>query len=135
MSKSFFRQKSSDADRRGRPAVPDPRRLLVGGLAVALLLASASAWWTGWLTAAVGSESSAQFARASMARIGLVLAALALAWDSLRRPASWLPPGLAAAGVAGIAILAAQPRLILVVLPLIGVLTALAVVVKMFRGK
>lgn len=132
---SFFTSRSSDADASDRRGAPDPRRVLVGGLAAILLLASATAWWTGWLSAAVGSDSSADFARAAMGRIGLVLAALALAWDSLRRPASWLPPGLAAAGVAGIAILAAQPRLILVVLPLLGVLTGLAVVVKMVRGK
>jgi hypothetical protein len=58
------------------------------------------------------------------------MAALWLAWSSLRRPARWLPPGFAVLGVVVLAILAAQPRLIVVAIPAFGALLALATLIR-----
>jgi hypothetical protein len=100
----------------------DIRRTLILVSAITLLIGSVAAWW-------YGEGGSGSFAAAAMGRIGLVLAALWLAWPSLRRPASWLPPGMAVAGVLMLAVLAAQPRLVVVAIPaFIGLLTLAAVV-------
>ncbi len=82
-----------------------------------------------------GSQSTRDFVIAAMTRIGLVLGAIWLAWDSMRRPASWFPPGLAMAGVVGIVVVAAQPKLILAVVPLLGGLAVLSSVLRAFRGR
>ena len=105
----------------------DYRRGLVLFLAIALLLASGIITWK------FGQAGSSKFVAASTGRIGLVMAALWLAWPSLRRPASWLPPGFAVLGVVVLAILAAQPRLIVVAIPAFGVLLALATVVRSIK--
>tara|TARA_R110002049_G_scaffold2750_2_gene21762 strand:- start:642038 stop:642424 length:387 start_codon:yes stop_codon:yes gene_type:complete len=106
--------------------VHDPRRTLVLLLAAALLAGSAAAWW-------FGEKGAATFAAAAMGRIGLVMGALWLAWPSLRRPARWLPPGVAVLGVVALGVLAASPRLVVVVVPALSVLIALAAVVRGFR--
>ena len=108
--------------------VGDSRRTLVLILAVALLLGGASAWWWG------GEQGTATFAAAAMGRIGLVMAALLLAWPSLQRPARWLPPGVAVLGVVALGVLAASPRLVIVVVPALSVLIALAAIVRGMRG-
>ena len=105
----------------------DARRTLVLILAVVLLIGSAAAWW-------LGREGAATFAAAAMGRIGLVMGALWLAWPSLRRPARWLPPGVAVLGVVALGVLAASPRLVIVVIPAFSVLIALGAVVRGFRG-
>lgn len=89
--------------------------------------------WSGQGASIIGSQAAATFAIASMTRVGAVLAAIWLAWDSLRRPARWLPPGLAMIGVAAIIAIAVQPRLMLAVIPLMGVIGVVAVVVNAFR--
>lgn len=70
---------------------------------------------------------------AATGRIGLVLGALWMAWPSLLRPASWLPPGFAVLGVFVLAVLAAHPRLIVVLLPAFGGLLVFATVVRAMR--
>ncbi len=105
----------------------DGRRITVGAIAVFLLITSAL--MTFWQ----GPGGSASFAASASGRIGLVLAALWLAWPSLRRPASWLPPGVAVLCVIALAAIAAQPRLIIVAVPAIAALIALATFVRTFR--
>ena len=105
----------------------DSRRTLVLMLAIALLIGSAVAWWS-------GREGVSTFAAAAMGRIGLVMGALWLAWPSLRRPARWLPPGVAVLGVVAMGVLAASPRLVIVVIPAFSVLIALGALVRGFRG-
>lgn len=83
----------------------------------------------------LGSASTHAFVTAALLRVGLVLGALWLAWDSLKRPARWLPPGLAVAGVIGIVVVAAQPRLLLAIGPALGVLALLSGVMRIFRSK
>jgi hypothetical protein len=102
----------------------DNRRLLVLILAVGLLVTSGLVTWQ------YGNAGSAKFIAAATGRIGLVMAALWLAWPSLRRPARWLPPGLAVIGVLILAVLAAQPRLIIVAVPALGVLLTLAMIIR-----
>lgn len=105
----------------------DGRRITVGALAVVLLITSAT------LTFWPGQAGSSNFAASAAGRIGLVLAALWLAWPSLQRPASWLPPGIPVLCVIALAATAANPRLIVVVVPAIGALTVLATFVRTFR--
>ncbi|NND96036.1 MAG: hypothetical protein HKN47_01760 [Pirellulaceae bacterium] len=105
----------------------DPRRNVVAVLSLLLMAGGLAAWW-------LGEESWSTFASAAMGRIGIVLGALWLAWPSLRRPARWLPPGIAVGCVLGLIVLAAQPRLIVFVLPALGALTMLAAVVRALRG-
>jgi hypothetical protein len=105
----------------------DYRRLCVLVLAILLLLASGVVSWR------YGQAGSAKFVAAASGRIGLVLAALWLAWPSLRRPARWLPPGFAVMGVVVLAMLAAQPRLIVVAVPAMAALLALATVIRSLK--
>lgn len=109
------------------------RRWVVGTLAAVLLAGSAAFSFSDVLPAWLGSASAARFMISAMGRIGLVLAAFCLAWESLQKPARWLPPGIAAAGVVAICVVAAQPRLLLVVVPAIGVLAMLAAILRVFR--
>lgn len=102
----------------------DNRRVMVGVIAVALLLICGVLSWK------FGSADSARVVIAATGRIGLMMAALWLAWPSLKRPARWLPPGIAMAGVVGLAVVAARPTLILVVLPAIGTIAAITVFVR-----
>ncbi|QDT09594.1 hypothetical protein [Planctomycetes bacterium K23_9] len=104
------------------------RRAMVLFLSIGLLVGALLAWW-------FGDKTWSTFASAAMGRIGLVMAALWLAWPSLTRPARWLPPGIAVACVLGLIVLAAQPRLVVFVLPAIGVLTFLATIARGIRGR
>lgn len=88
---------------------------------------------TGTGTTIFGSGAASAFGTAAMVRIGLVLGSIWLAWDSLQRPARWFPPGIAVAGMVGIVIIAAQPRLALAVVPLIGVLVFAGSIARAFR--
>lgn len=78
-------------------------------------------------------ESGRTFAAASAFRIGIVMFALWLALPSLSKPARWLPPGMAILGVIGIMVVAAHPKLILVIAPAGGVLLTLGWLVRTFR--
>ena len=105
----------------------DNRRIMVLIMAIGLLLIYGIVTWRfeqdGW----------AKFVAAATGRIGLVMAALWLAWPSLRRPARWLPPGFAILGVVALVVLAAQPRLIVVAIPAFGVLLALATFIRSIK--
>ncbi|MGI9474952.1 MAG: hypothetical protein ACR2NZ_25700 [Rubripirellula sp.] len=105
----------------------DYRRTMVLVISIVLLVTFAVVSWR------FGNQGSAKFVAAATGRIGLVMAALWLAWPSLRRPASWLPPGFAVIGVVALAVLAAQPRLIVVAIPALGTLLALATVVRSIK--
>lgn len=101
---------------------PDYRRLMVLLLGILFGACSFAAWW--W-----GAGGSGNFATGAMGRIGLVFVALWLAWPSLQRPASWLPPGMAVGCVVLLAVLAARPRLVMVAVPVfLGLLTLSAIV-------
>lgn len=106
----------------------EPQRWLLTAVALACLVAAIV------LRSQFGTTMT-MFVSAALFRISLVLGAISLAWDSLRKPARWLAPGMAAACLVGLAIMAAQPRLVLVIAPLAGVvLTAGAVMRSMRRG-
>jgi hypothetical protein len=61
------------------------------------------------------------------------MAALWLAWPSLRRPAKWLPPGLLAIVLVAVGACAVQPRLVFVLVPLVGGLITFAGFIRFFR--
>ena len=111
----------SDADSR------DYRRWLV----LAIALVGFVIWFV--CTFLTGASGSAKFAAAAAGRIALVMAALCVAWPSLQRPARWLPPGFALALVVALGILAARPRLIVVAIPSLGVLLALATMIRILK--
>lgn len=111
------------------------RRYLAGLAAAACLLAAAIAKFSGGLEQLSGSASTSGFMIASLTRIGLVFGAIWFAWDSLSRPARWLPPGLAVLGVIALVAVAAQPKLIIAALPLFGVVAVLTSVLRVFRRK
>lgn len=105
----------------------DPRRTLVLVLAIVLLSVC------GFVTFQYQQSGTAKFVSAATGRIGLVMGALWLAWPSLRRPAKWLPPGIAVLGVVMLAVLAAQPRLIVVAVPAFAALLALATFIRTIK--
>ncbi|MCM2369312.1 hypothetical protein [Aporhodopirellula aestuarii] len=109
------------------------RRRLVGGVASILLIGAAIGHFSGAVAQWTGSVSTSQFLLAAMTRIGLVLGAMWLAWDSLRKPVRWLPPGLAVLGVIAIVMVAAQPKLIIAILPMFGFVAVLTSVLRVFR--
>ncbi|WP_231603196.1 hypothetical protein [Neorhodopirellula pilleata] len=111
------------------------RRPIAGILAAMMLSLAAVASVTPWLTDWTGSESTRDFLISAMTRIGLVIGAIWLAWDSMRRPARWIPPGLAVAGVVGIIVIAAQPKLIFAIVPLLGGLAVLTSIVRVIRRR
>jgi len=75
------------------------------------------------------------FGVASLIRLSLVLGALWLAWPSIRRPAQWLPPGIATIVLVAIGACAVQPRLAFALIPLAGSLIAFAGFARYFRGR
>lgn len=106
---------------------------MFGLLSLALLVGATTVTLTGSGASVFGSGAASAFGTAAMVRIGLVLGAIWLAWDSLQRPARWFPPGIAVAGIVGIVVIAAQPRLALAVIPLIGVLIFVGSIARAFR--
>ncbi|OYP34610.1 hypothetical protein CGZ80_14180 [Rhodopirellula sp. MGV] len=77
--------------------------------------------------------SSGTFFSAAFGRVGLVLAALWLAWPSLKKPAKWLPASVPVIGVCAIIVIAAQPRLLIPAIPMVGALITLSTVISAFR--
>ena len=110
-----------------RPNPPDYRRPLVLLLSIVLLVIYV---WVRWSYEPTGT---AKALAAATGRIGLLLAALWLAWPTLRKPAHWLPPGFAVLGILVLGILAAQPRTIFVLAPVFGALLVLASIVRAIR--
>lgn len=67
-------------------------------------------------------------------RPAMAFGCLWLAWPTVRRPANWLPPGVAAVTLLLIGVVAARPKLLVVLLPMAGVLGTLAAVIRLVRG-
>ena len=92
----------------------DGRRWLLAGLTVLATAVAAVVWW-----ASDGSAASS-FVAASAFRIAVVLGCLWMAWPSLKRPMDWLPAGVAGTCLIGLMVIAARPRLVVLVVPLVG---------------
>lgn len=120
------RPRSDDESHHAKPR--DLRRPLVLALSVSLLVVGGAIYVT-------ADGDAAAFGANGMLRIGLVFGGLWLAWDSLRKPARWLPPGLAVLGVIGMAMVAAQPKMLIAVLPAFTVLLTVGSIVRAIRGK
>ncbi|EMI53814.1 putative membrane protein [Rhodopirellula sallentina SM41] len=133
-TRSDFRANSAGRDVSQGAADWAFRRRLVGVVAALMLIVAGLGQFTGMIEEWSGSASTSRFTVAALTRIGLVLGAIWLAWDSLRKPARWLPPGLALVGVIGIVMVAAQPKLVIAILPLFGFLTIFTSVLRAFRG-
>jgi hypothetical protein len=102
-------------------------------LALFFAIAAGAVWW------GVGhwkpSNSLWSVSAVGMARLTLVLGALWLAWPTVRRPAMWLPPGLAAVAVIALGACVVQPRLAIAIFPALGALIALAGFLRFFRDR
>lgn len=105
---------------------PDDRRTMAGILSITMLCIAIAAWW--FMT-----DSTGDFVAAACGRVGIVMGALWLAWPSLKRPAKWLPASAPVIGVIAIIVIAAQPRLILPAIPIVGALIAVSAFAKAFR--
>lgn len=95
---------------------------------IALVLLAVGAWMRFHK-----GDSAHTFGSMSFLRIGIVFGVLWLAWPSLRRPAQLLAPGLMLLVLLGILVVAAQPRLILAVGPVVGVLVAAGAILRTLR--
>lgn len=113
------------------PSGGDPMRTVV--LVLTLLFASGAIvirwgvlhWQPSsslWMVSAVG-----------MMRFALVLGTLWLAWPTVRRPAMWLPPGVAMIAVIALGACVVQPRLAIALVPAVGALVTLAGFLRFFR--
>jgi len=69
-----------------------------------------------------------------LGRFALVMAALWLAWPVARKPAMWLPPGLAVLALVVLGVCVVHPRAAIALVPLFGALLAFSAVVKFFRS-
>lgn len=124
---------AADKPKRGSPQQhPDPMRGMILVLTVFFAVAAGAIRWgvaywgtsnSLWLVSSIG-----------MTRLALVLGALWIAWPTIRRPAMWLPPGLAAVGLIALGACVVQPRLAIAIVPLLGGLIALAGFVRFFRS-
>ena len=113
-------------NKRNKSSEPsDLRRWLLLLIAITLGVSCIALWWFG--------DTSSQLYAAAMGRISLVLGALWLAWPSLQRPAKWLPPGMAVAGVILLAVLAARPRLLVPAVLIFMALLALSALARAFK--
>lgn len=105
---------------------PDVRRIMALAMSITMLTVALLAWW-------FSTGSTGKFVAAACGRIGLVMGALWLAWPSLKRPAKWLPASAPVIGVVAVIVIAAQPRLIIPAIPIVGGLIAFSAFAKAFR--
>ena len=103
--------------------------MLLAALGFGAAVCGAGLWWYG----DVGATS--RFASESLLRIAIVLGCLWMAWPSLKRPAAWLPAGVAGACLVGLMAIAARPKLVVMVVPVVGVIATLATVKRMFSSR
>lgn len=106
----------------------DARRMMALLMSIGMLTLALLAWF--FLTGSTG-----KFMAAACGRIGLVMGALWLAWPSLKRPAKWLPASIPVIGVIALLVIAAQPRLIIPAIPIVGSLIALTAFARAFRKR
>lgn len=106
----------------------DVRRLVTLVVSLCMLATALATWWF------YGEQSGAsKFVAAACGRIGLVLGALWLAWPQLKKPAKWLPASAPVIGIVALIVIAAQPRLLIPAIPIVGALITLSTFVKAFR--
>lgn len=104
------------------------RRNVMGILAIAFAIGGGGLQWSGF-----EGSGAMRFGAGSLFRLALVCGAIWLAWPSLQRPARWVPPGLVVVLLIGVATIAMQPRLVVAVVPAIGLLLAVSAAVRVFR--
>jgi len=102
----------------------------VGGILGGLLL---PAYETANRETLSTAEGGLQMLGNSLLRIGIVMLALWLALPTLKQPLLWLPPGVAGLCLVMIGVLAAQPKLIVVILPALLVLISMRWVFRLLR--
>ncbi len=94
----------------------------IGGLALGI--------WSHWRTGTTGEES---FGSNSAFRVGVVMMAIWLALPTLNKPMRWLPPGAAVLCLIAVGAIAAQPRLVVIVVPAVGFLLTIGWLVRIFQ--
>lgn len=110
-----------------KPRTTPPPPLLLP-LAIAFALLALLVWkLKGDLIGGVGATS--------LGRTSLLLGMIWLAWPSLQKPANWLPPGIAVVLLGGVVACGMQPKLAIVLVPLVGTLIAFSGFLRAFRGQ
>lgn len=94
----------------------------IGGLVLGVL--------SHWRTGTTGEES---FGSNSAFRVGVVMIAIWLALPTLNKPMRWLPPGAAVMCLIAVGAIAAQPRLVVIVVPAVGFLLTIGWLVRIFQ--
>ncbi len=97
-----------------------PLVILLAGMAIGL-----------WLFAATGSMLGV--GAMALGRLALLLGVVWLAWPSLQKPAQWLPSGLTAVVLVSLGACAVQPRLLLMVIPLLGTVITIGAAMRFLR--
>ncbi len=105
--------------------VPPPKLMLP----LVIVLAGAAIGL--WLFAATGSMLGV--GAISLGRLAMLLGLVWLAWPSLQKPAEWLPSGITAIVLVCMGACAVQPRLLLVLVPLVGTLIGIGAAVRFLR--
>lgn len=130
-SKESRRVSEPESGRSGLPARNpiDVRKWLLLVIGVSCIA------WGIYINLANRAEMGGRFASNSILRIGIVLMALWLALPALKKPLSWLPPGIVAVCLVMIGVLAAQPKLIFVLAPAAGVVLAIGGLARFMRKR
>ncbi len=84
-----------------------------------------------WLFAATGSMLGV--GAVGLGRLALLLGLVWLAWPSLQKPAEWLPSGVTAVVLVCLGACAVQPRLLLLLIPLMGTVIGIGAAMRFLR--
>jgi len=103
-------------------------------LALTFLFSAAAAviWWV-WSDSEHSAGSLIKVAPIGLVRLAMVMAALWLAWPTIRKPALWFPPGILLISLVAVGVCAIQPRLALALLPAVMGLVAFTGFLRLFR--
>jgi hypothetical protein len=122
-----------------RPPDGDPMRVVILAFTVILVIAAAMLrfWPIDFRTNDSGGStgSLAKVISDGVARLALVMAAIWIAWPVARKPAMWLPPGLAVLALLVLGVCIVQPRAAVMLLPALGLLLTIGAALKFIRGK
>lgn len=122
-----------------RPPDGDPMRVVILVFTILLIIAAGVLRFRPidlWANDSGGSTGSlSKVISDGVARLALVMAAIWVAWPVARKPAMWLPPGLAVLALIVLSVCVVQPRAAIMLVPATGLLLTFGAVLKFFRSK
>lgn len=93
----------------------------------------AAAIHSGMLSNATNDSGGNDFLANSLLRLGIVFTALWFAMPTISKPLHWLPPGIAAICLIIIGVVAVQPRMLFLVVPVLITIVSYAWIIRWFR--